>query len=191
MAMTDWLPVGSFATSILAMGTSAIVYVRQERQKAALVNRLSEDRFTELYASLNELVIQYPELWALFGDNPCRIPSPQIRRRMRALCFLQLNIFASVCACYHYGTRRLVQHECAQWQAWLATIKSFLFESAFARSMWEDAFTRRHYHRDFRRLLDQLKAEVDTALVAQGAKGTQGDRPSPRTPAADGQDEAQ
>ena len=163
--MAELLQLATFVASVLAMAVSSLVYIRQERQKAILDNRLAEERFTESYAGLNRILIQHPELWCVYGERAARISSPRLRSRMRALCFLQLNLFAAVGAAYEYGERAMSRREAPQWRAWMSTMKSFLFESAFARDMWEQGMTRRHYHHDFCRLMDRLKREVDEAIT--------------------------
>ncbi len=162
------LSIAPIVMSLLALALSITVFVLQRSHERQVRNYHSEVQFTEWFGDVNRALIDYPELWQLYSNEDAPV-AKETEGRLLAMVYMQFNMYATVCAHYNYGERRLTVSERQQWAAWRRTMLSFFFESRMARRVWQSSFARRQYDKRFAQLMDGLHATAEDSRAGKGA----------------------
>ncbi len=169
--MERLVSVAPIVMSVLALAVSITVFCLQRTHDRRVRGYQSEVQFTAWFGDVNRALIDYPELWELYSNDDQPL-SKETERRVQGIVYMQCNMFATVCAHYGYGDRRLTGLEREQWDAWRRTMLSLFFESRMTRTVWQSSFARRHYHKRFVEFMDGLLSSAMESRATEGGSAT-------------------
>jgi hypothetical protein len=119
----------------------------------------SRNEFQKLQIDVNKVLIEYPELWAIYDSHAMSshgLNDAKEKAKLEAFAHMIFNVFESVFVFYG-DSPRLTKAEREHVEAWRGFLRDFLNESSFARELLSKPASRIMYNVRF-------IAEVETAL---------------------------
>lgn len=138
----------SIVISIIAILISLYSAYRVWSFNETSLRRFARSDFLKRMLDIDAILIEHPELWAIWDDHPPKSTDRLEKYKREAFIYTHLTLFESAFDFYNYLLRKNKVDK-DFWETWQRLMLEFFQYSCEARTFWQESVTRDTYLPEF------------------------------------------